>query len=72
MSGQNAVAISKAQAALRAGPKPAQAVHAWELIACCSCNLRQSNAALAAASHLDNSRREMVKLVCARKGVPIE
>jgi hypothetical protein len=72
LGGQHTVAVSRAQAALNASPKPAQAMQAYEIIATCSCALRKRDTALAAASHLTTSRRELVKAVCAKNGVPFE
>ena len=72
LGGQHAVAAGRAQAALKASPKPAQAMQAYEVIATCSCALRKRDTALAAASHLTTSRRELVKAVCAKNGVPFE
>jgi hypothetical protein len=72
MSGQNAVAVGKARAALRAQPGPAQALQAYEIIGMCSCALRDGAAAREAASHLGSTRREMIKGVCEKNGVPIK
>jgi len=57
---------------LGASPKPGQAVQAYEIMATCSCALHKRERALEAASHLDASRRESVKAVCAKNGVPFE
>ena len=72
LGGQHSVAISRAQAALLASPRPAQAVQAYEIIATCSCILQKRDRALEAASHLSSSRREAVQAVCAKNGVPFE
>jgi eukaryotic-like serine/threonine-protein kinase len=70
--GHYGLAIGKAEAALEAEPKPAQAMQAYEIIATCSCALHKAAAAREAASHLSDSRREMVKTVCEKHGVTIE
>ncbi len=72
MSGQYAAAISKAQAALRAEPKHAQAVQAYEIITTCSCAIGEADAAREAASHLSDTKRELVKAMCMKNGVIIE
>lgn len=72
LGGLHALALSRAQAALAASPKPAQAVQAYEIVATCSCLLHRRDRALEAASHLDSSRRESVKAVCAKNAVPFE
>jgi hypothetical protein len=72
LAGQHALAITRAQSALGASPKPGQAVQAYEIVATCSCALHKRERALEAASHLDTSRRESVKAVCAKNGVPFE
>jgi hypothetical protein len=72
MRGHYAAAISKAQAALNAEPKPAQAVQSYEIIATCSCALGEANAAREAASHLSDTKREQVKATCMKNGVTIE
>jgi serine/threonine-protein kinase len=72
MSGQYAAAIGKAQAALKAEPKHAQAVRAYEIIATCSCAIGEADAAREAASHLSDSKRELVKAMCMKDGVTLE
>lgn len=72
MAGHYASAISKAQAALKAEPKPAQAVQAYELIATCACALGHADAAREAISHLGDSKREAVRAMCMKNGVSIE
>jgi hypothetical protein len=72
MRGQYAAAISKAQAALRAEPKHAQAVQAYEIITTCSCAIGEADAAREAASHLSDTKRELVKAMCMKNGVIIE
>ncbi len=72
MRGHHTAAIGKAQAVLKAKPKPAQVVQAYEIIATCSCALGQADTAREAASHLSDTRRELVKAVCKRNGVTIE
>jgi serine/threonine-protein kinase len=72
MRGHYAAAIGKAQAALKAEPKAAQAVQAYEIIATCSCAIGAADAAREAASHLSDSKRELVKASCEKNGVTIE
>jgi hypothetical protein len=72
MRGHYTAAISKAHSALKADPKPAQAVQAYEIIATCSCALGHADAAREAASHLSDTKREPVKAACAKNGVTIE
>jgi tetratricopeptide (TPR) repeat protein len=72
MAGNYASAISKAQAALKAEPKPAQAVQAYELIATCACAIGQPDVAREAASHLVDSKRALVRASCMKNGVTID
>jgi pilus assembly protein CpaC len=72
MRGQHSTAISKANAALKAQPKPGQAFQAYEIIGTCSCALRDANAAREAASHLDLTKRNTIKAACAKNGVAID
>ena len=72
MAGHYVAAISKAQSALKAEPNPAQAVQAYELIATCACAIGKADAAREAASHLGDSKRELVKATCGKNGVTIE
>jgi len=72
MRGHHAVAISKAQAALKGDPTHAQAVQAYEIIGTCSCAIGEAGAAREAASHLSDTKRELVKAVCEKHGLTIE
>ena len=72
MAGNYAAAIGKAQSALKAEPKPAQAVQAYEIIATSSCAIGQADAAREAFSHLGDTKRELVKATCAKHGVTID
>jgi serine/threonine-protein kinase len=72
LMGHYAVAISKAQAALKSEPKQAQAVQAYEIIATSSCAIGQADTAREAASHLSDTKRELVKAACEKHGVTIE
>jgi hypothetical protein len=72
MRGHHAVAIGKAQAALKGAPTQAQAVQAYEIIGTCSCALGEAGAAREAASHLSDTKRELVKAVCEKHGVTID
>jgi hypothetical protein len=70
--GHHALAIGKAEEALKADPKPAQAIQAYETIGISSCAIRDAEAARAAASHLGDAKRESVKAACEKRGVTIE
>jgi eukaryotic-like serine/threonine-protein kinase len=72
MGGRDAAAISKAQAALKAEPEHAQAIQAYEIIATCSCAIGDVAAAREAASHLSDTKRDLVKAMCMKKGVTIK
>jgi serine/threonine protein kinase len=72
MRGHYTAAISKAHSALKADPKPAQAVQAYEIIATCSCAIGEADAAREAASHLSDTKRELVRAMCKENGVTIE
>jgi serine/threonine protein kinase len=72
MRGHHAVAIGKAQAALKAEPKRAQAMQAYQIIGSSSCAIGEAADAREAASHLDETMREMVRAACERRGVTIE
>jgi len=72
MAGHYTAAISKAQSALKGEPNLAQALQAYELMATCACAMGKADAALEAASHLSDSKRELVKATCMKHGVTIE
>jgi serine/threonine protein kinase len=72
MAGHHALAISKAQVALKAAPNPAQAAQAYELIATCACAIGQTDVARESALHLSDSKREAVSAMCLKNGVTIE
>ncbi len=72
MRGQYPVAIGGARAALKAGPTPAQAVRAYEIIGTCFCAMGEAGGAREAALHLSDTNREMVRAACEKKGVTIE
>lgn len=64
-----AVAIEKAEAALKIDPGRQTA---YQIIAVCSCALRQADAAKQAVSHLHEHKRGMVQTLCQRHGVTLE
>jgi hypothetical protein len=64
-----AVAIGKAEAALKIDPGRQAA---YQIIAVCSCALRRADAAQQAISHLDEHKRRMVQTLCQRHGVTLE
>ena len=70
--GHHALAIGKAEEALKADPKPAQTMQAYEIIGISSCAIRDADAARAAASHLSDAKRDSVKAACEKRGVTIE
>jgi hypothetical protein len=72
LRGHYAYAIGKAQAALKTETKPAQAAQAYEIIGTCSCALGEADAAREAVSHLGETKREMVKAACEKRGVALE
>jgi hypothetical protein len=72
LAGQNATAIAKARAGLKAQPTTAQTTQAYEIIGICSCGLRDGRTAREAASHLSTVRRGVVRADCEKNGVPID
>jgi hypothetical protein len=48
------------------------AVQAYEIITTCSCAIGEADAAREAASHLSDTKRELVKAMCMKNGVIIE
>jgi serine/threonine protein kinase len=64
-----AVAIDKAEAALKIDPSRQTA---YQIVAVCSCALRQADAAKQAISHLDEHKRRMVQTLCQHHGVSLE
>jgi serine/threonine protein kinase len=64
-----AVAIGKAEAALKIDPGRQTA---YQIIAVCSCAIRQADAAKQAVSHLDEHKRRMVQTLCQHHGVTLE
>jgi hypothetical protein len=72
MSGLYAAAIRKSQAALKAEPKPAQVVQAYEIIGACACAIGKTDTAREAASHLSDTKREAIKEICKKNGLTIE
>jgi len=71
MRGLHSVALNKAQAALKSGPTPAQAMQAYEIIGVCACVFGEANAARDAMSHLSSDRRNMIMAACAKSGVAL-
>ena len=72
MRGHYGAAIGKAEEALKAAPKSAQAMQAYEIIGTSSCALRDAAGAREAASHLSDAKREMVRASCEKRGVTLE
>ena len=64
-----AVAIGKAEAALKIDPGRQTA---YQIIAVCSCAIRQADAAKQAVSHLDEHKRRMVQTLCQHHGVTLD
>jgi predicted house-cleaning NTP pyrophosphatase (Maf/HAM1 superfamily) len=69
---QHKSAIRKARAVLKAEPKPAQVMQAYQIIATSSCALGKAAGAREAASHLDRPTLAAVRAACKKEGVAIE
>jgi tetratricopeptide (TPR) repeat protein len=69
VKGQFSVAIEASRKALRARPG---LTRAYQIIAVCSCSLRDAEQATRAYERLDDRNRQMVKQLCAARGVNIE
>ena len=69
LKGQYAAAIEASRRALRAKPGLARA---YQIIAVCSCSLRDSDSANKAYERLDETNKKMVKQLCQKSGVTID
>jgi tetratricopeptide (TPR) repeat protein len=69
LKGQYAVAIDASRRALRARPG---LTRAYQIIAVCSCSLRDAEQATRAYERLDDRNRQLVKQACQKSGVNIE
>jgi pSer/pThr/pTyr-binding forkhead associated (FHA) protein len=69
LKGQYAVAIEASRRALRARPG---LTRAYQIIAVCSCSLRDAEQATRAYERLDDRNRQLVKQACQKSGVNIE
>ncbi len=66
---QHAAAISSARKALKARPGMARA---YQIIAVCSCSLRDKDEATKAYEKLDDRNKQLVKSLCQKSGVVID
>lgn len=66
LHGQFAAAIASSRKALRLKPGM---VRAYQIIAVCSCSLRDQNGATKAYERLDDKNRQMVRSLCEKNGV---
>jgi hypothetical protein len=69
LKGQYAVAIDASRRALKARPG---LTRAYQIIAVCSCSLRDAEQATRAYERLDDRNRQLVKQACQKSGVNIE
>ena len=67
LRGQHAVAIDNARKALRAKPG---LTNAYQIIAICSCALRDADSAARAYEKLDDRNKDYVKRSCQKYGIP--
>jgi pSer/pThr/pTyr-binding forkhead associated (FHA) protein/tetratricopeptide (TPR) repeat protein len=69
LKGQYSAAIDASRKALRAKPG---LTRAYQIIAVCSCSLRDAESATKAYERLDDRNKQMVKSLCAKSGVTVE
>jgi pSer/pThr/pTyr-binding forkhead associated (FHA) protein/tetratricopeptide (TPR) repeat protein len=69
LKGQYSAAIDASRKALRAKPG---LTRAYQIIAVCSCSLRDAESASKAYERLDDRNKQLVKQLCAKSGVAIE
>jgi pSer/pThr/pTyr-binding forkhead associated (FHA) protein len=69
LKGQYSAAIDASRKALRAKPG---LTRAYQIIAVCSCSLRDAESATKAYERLDDRNKQLVKQLCAKSGVTIE
>jgi hypothetical protein len=66
---QYAAAIDASRKALKAKPG---LTRAYQIIAVCSCSLRDAESAAKAYERLDERNKQLVKTLCAKSGVTVE
>ncbi len=69
LKGQFAAAVEAARKALRAKPGLARA---YQIIAVCSCSLKDADTASKAYDRLDDRNKQMVKTLCQKSGVTLQ
>ncbi len=69
LKGQYAAAIDSSRRALKAKPGMTRA---YQIIAVCSCSLRDADAATRAYDRLDDKLKTLVKTLCKKSGITIE
>ena len=69
LKGQYSAAIDASRKALRAKPG---LTRAYQIIAVCSCSLRDAESASKAYERLDDRNKQLVKQLCAKSGITIE
>jgi pSer/pThr/pTyr-binding forkhead associated (FHA) protein len=69
LKGQYSAAIDASRKALRAKPG---LTRAYQIIAVCSCSLRDADSASKAYERLDDRNKQLVKQLCAKSGITID
>jgi tetratricopeptide (TPR) repeat protein len=69
LKGQYAAAIEASKKALRIKPGLTKA---YQIIAVCSCSLRDADSARRAYERLDDRNKQLVRSLCGKSGVTIE
>jgi pSer/pThr/pTyr-binding forkhead associated (FHA) protein len=69
LKGQYSTAIDASRKALKAKPG---LTRAYQIIAVCSCSLRDAESATKAYDRLDERNKQLVKTLCAKSGVTVE
>jgi pSer/pThr/pTyr-binding forkhead associated (FHA) protein/tetratricopeptide (TPR) repeat protein len=69
LKGQYSAAIDASRKALRAKPG---LTRAYQIIAVCSCSLRDAESAFKAYERLDDRNKQLVKQLCSKSGITIE
>jgi ABC transport system ATP-binding/permease protein len=68
LRGQYMLAIDSARRALKARPSMTKA---YQIIAACSCSLKQASDAVKAYERLDDKQKELVKSFCSKAGIEL-
>ncbi len=69
LRGQYMLAIDSARRALKARPSMTKA---YQIIAACSCSLKQASDAVKAYERLDDNQKKLVKSLCQKAGIELE